>query len=289
MTAQDAALASQCGAGVPGTRVRAGDRLVGQNIRTTVIGRYDDADFCFDVGVRLEMDRQMRALQVVFVRDKKTIGYIPIEVKDTCFALRGMSVSDQQRGRGLSLTFLAIFLDICSRLGVSAITNKIDKPIISLVLQKFGFEAVSTVTEVEVAAERGAEGQILVWSANTHQISSQFSKRFLREQHMILATERPAVSQTVYVNTVYRPADFEAACRQARELLAGRLSYIDTERSSTLIDALRFGGWPSWASRQPPAPRTCGSSRGKFGDIDCAGDSCGSGNAEVGFTCGRGS
>merc|ERR1712151_495738 len=102
-------------------------------------------------------------------------------------ALRGMSVSEHFRGQGLSFKFIAIWLELCALLDAGVATNRIDKPIVSLVLQKFGFEAVNTGTEVEVDVERGPKGELVVWGADAHKMKSQFSKRKLREQHTLLA------------------------------------------------------------------------------------------------------
>merc|ERR1712194_600977 len=112
------------------------------------------------------------------------------------------------RGQGLSTIFLAIWLELCFKLELVPATEKIDKPVISLILQKFGFTPVSQNTQIEVAQHRRRLDNddfpdIIVWSADRSQLNSTFSTRIRKSQHIVLAEERPINSRTTFVNTCY--------------------------------------------------------------------------------------
>ena len=52
-------------------------------------------------------------------------------------------------------------------------------------LQKFDFVPCSTKTEVEVGAEAGDQGEVVLWSADAVQLRATFSKRYLKTQNMV--------------------------------------------------------------------------------------------------------
>merc|ERR1711948_198995 len=95
------------------------------------------------------------------------------------------------------------WLRTCTELEVQPSTKKIDKPIISLMLQKFGFSPSNTNTEIEVSAEAGQNGEVVLWSADSVKLRSTFSKRYLKTQNMVVAPERPERTKAVCVNTTY--------------------------------------------------------------------------------------
>jgi hypothetical protein len=100
--------------------------------------------------------------RILFTVDRRTVAYMLVEVTTTkaltphasssvvcdenntgsciAWALRGMKVDDALRGRGLSRTCLLTWLLLCWKLGVTPLTRRIRKPLISLALQSLGFE-----------------------------------------------------------------------------------------------------------------------------------------------------
>jgi len=54
-------------------------------------------------------------------------------------ALRGMLVADEFRGKGYARLFLAIWLRLCMRGGVTPATTRINKPLLALTLVRLGF------------------------------------------------------------------------------------------------------------------------------------------------------
>ncbi|OLP96706.1 hypothetical protein AK812_SmicGene20997 [Symbiodinium microadriaticum] len=86
-------------------------RLPRTNRATTALGRFQtetDAE-SFDVNLRLSCDGPRKCLQLVFSREKKTLGYIPTEVRPGAFLLRGIWVNLDLRCRGLASIFLALW------------------------------------------------------------------------------------------------------------------------------------------------------------------------------------
>lgn len=215
--------------------------------RTVVLGCFDGgrSERSFDVNARVKMDREKQCLQLQFLRQKKPIGYIPVEVKRGCFVFRGMSVNEELRGQGLSSLFLAIFLDYCFQLEVTPVTDKMDKPVIALILQKFGFVPSNMNVAIEVA-NAGGGGPIVIWSHDRQQIASQFSTRYLQSQNMAVASEKPAHSRTVCVNTSYVLGDPAIAKERAAAALGGGLRSYPSQRAHALLRDLHGGGWPSW-------------------------------------------
>ena len=107
--------------------------------------------------VEAEAEGTKVSLQLLFVRHKKTFGYIHMDVhRDEC-ALWGIHVDKKLRGLGLSKVFVGIWVLLCLRLGLRPKALKIDKPLVSLVLQSFGFVPKSKKNEMHVILDTAAK------------------------------------------------------------------------------------------------------------------------------------
>eukprot|EP00668_Euglena_longa_P034982 GGOE01044922.1.p1 GENE.GGOE01044922.1~~GGOE01044922.1.p1 ORF type:complete len:268 (-),score=16.24 GGOE01044922.1:5-808(-) len=153
-------------------------------------------------------DRHQRPmdLQLWFTQDRKTIGYVLFDLTASASALWGMSVSPCRRRTGLAAIFVALWLQLCARLGVRPSTRRIDKPLLSLVLQRFGFEPLGTGIALKVAppvSENGVSAPTVIWAEDMERLRSVFSWRYLRSQNLEIAAEQPSGSTTVHVNTAY--------------------------------------------------------------------------------------
>merc|ERR1711924_411914 len=134
----------------------------------------------------------------------------------------GLFVSEELRGKRLAGSLAAIWLKLCFELERTPSTKKMDKPLISLVLQQFDFTPVNLNTEVSISAEWGEKNEIVLWSPDMEKLRSTFSKRYLKTQHMAITSERPAASRTVYVNTSYEAPPWEALSKRVDETLDGK-------------------------------------------------------------------
>ena len=73
-------------------------------------------------------------------------------------ALMGLQVQPSLRGRGLGTIFVAIWLRLCTHLHMTPTTKTIDKPLISLLLQKFNFVPAKRTCEIEVVVREYSTG-----------------------------------------------------------------------------------------------------------------------------------
>mmetsp|Transcript_72114 Transcript_72114/g.203733 ORF Transcript_72114/g.203733 Transcript_72114/m.203733 type:complete len:207 (-) Transcript_72114:68-688(-) len=127
-----------------------------------LVGRYcegqGDGEISFDVGLRPDRNSQSNCLNFVFLAaDGKKMGYLLVENQGPqSSALRGMALSKELRGRGLSKLLLAVWLHVCSAVGARPRTNRIDKPLISLLLRRFGFVPGPNAVELEAPSKAGS-------------------------------------------------------------------------------------------------------------------------------------
>eukprot|EP00439_Symbiodinium_sp_Y106_P086506 s39_g33.t2 len=146
-------------------------RLPRTNRATTALGRFQaetDAE-SFDVNLRLSCDGPRKCLQLVFSREKKTLGYIPTEVRPGSFLLRGIWVNLDLRCRGLASIFLALWIQMCEQLEVSMATERIHKPVLAIVLQKFGLVGFGSSARFRYESHLTFFwGSVRLWKALNH-------------------------------------------------------------------------------------------------------------------------
>eukprot|EP00392_Amoebophrya_sp_AT5.2_P007246 g7260.t1 len=84
------------------------------------------------------------------------VGYLlfevaaPTEEKALRLLLRGVKVESRFREAGLGRIFVLAFVEFCRRVGAVCATKKMDKPLLSLLLQKNGFAPVKSSVAVRV-------------------------------------------------------------------------------------------------------------------------------------------
>ncbi len=165
------------------------------------------------------------SLQLLFVRHKKTIGFIHMDVHQEECALWGIRVDEKRRGEGLSKIFVGIWILLCLRLNLRPKALKIDKPLISLVLQSFGFLPTSTKNAMYVIIDKNASPQcqkLRIWHENGAKLHSRFSLCYLKTQNMELVDELPSNvdKKRVYTNTGFEcPPDLDALKLAAKHVL----------------------------------------------------------------------
>eukprot|EP00435_Cladocopium_sp_Y103_P059879 s235_g21.t1 len=227
------------------------------NKGTTNLGRFQRStdEEPLELMVKLTCDLERKCLQLLFGQGKKKLGFIPteawwaplmcLELKPGEFILRGMWVNEDLRGQGLASLFLALWLRLCLMLDVTPLTDRIHKPILSLVLQKFGFVAATSHLKVEVATcpEGGPdEPKMLLWS-ESKKLSSYFSVRAQRDQGIRLVDRRPEKSRfsTTMADTfgLIGGKNGEALAEHGKGM-ARHFEVSSGER--IMLDGERFGG-----------------------------------------------
>lgn len=140
--------------------------------------------------------------------------------------LRGMLVEEGCRGRGYARTFLATWLWLCERAGVTPATSRINKPLMALTLVRLGFtplrgrdkpglrgkpgrsrKAKQQPLAVEVSA--GSEGSVVLYCSTASlqdRLRAGFTAQECRSQRLVVATEPPLPrGRVAHIRVRYAP------------------------------------------------------------------------------------
>lgn len=106
-------------------------------------------------------------------------------------ALRGMLVADECRGKGYARLFLAIWLRLCLRAGVTPATTRINKPLLALTLVRLGFTPLRGYHLAVISNEDHLRGSVREAGNNggTTRSSKPRRRKKLKEKHRPLAVE----------------------------------------------------------------------------------------------------
>jgi len=116
-------------------------------------------------------------------------------------SILGMFVDEKHRDKGLAKIFLGIWLQICLNLKAFPRSEKINKPLVSLVLTRFGFIPTSeSAIEIEISPlanipEHGLKMNDLSWKplfALYSRCPLNFGERELRTQKMVVSRQPPS-------------------------------------------------------------------------------------------------
>lgn len=144
----------------------------------------------FTVALQRDCHPTKHFLKLSFVTQGRSAGFVLLETGDSrSSALRGMRIADQFRNQSLSSLFVAIWLHLCLEMGLTPCTTRIDKPIICLLLHKFGFRPRAEAGGVEVQMSRGTgddSSKVMLFSPTGQALESIFSSQELRSQHIVL-------------------------------------------------------------------------------------------------------
>ena len=81
-------------------------------------------------------------------RGGRRLGYMLLAAGDDASLLRGMHICEAKRGQGLSKVLLAVWLRLCAEAAIVPRTKTINKPLLSLTLERFGFAPLDGVGQV---------------------------------------------------------------------------------------------------------------------------------------------
>merc|ERR1711991_304301 len=120
--------------------------------------------------------------------------------------MRGMKVNDSYKRKGMSYLFISVWVILAGKLGIRNLRTKlIDKPLVAIVLEKFGFVPSNSNHVIKVGLN--STGVISIWSKNMKRLKSTFSKSYLKTQGMCIVEEEPSNSTTAHVRTEYIVSD----------------------------------------------------------------------------------
>jgi hypothetical protein len=175
-----------------------------------------------------------------------TLGFIELETLDgaqtktphahdaepTTSVLRGMLVAEGSRGKGYARLFLAMWLGLCTRAGVTPATSRINKPLLALTLVRLGFTPLrgrhkpglrgkpgksrkprQRPLAVEVSV--GEAGEVLLYCplpTEAARLHAGFSATELRSQRLHIAAEPPLPrGRVAHIRVRYAPPRQAAA------------------------------------------------------------------------------
>merc|ERR1712087_178925 len=220
----------------------------------------EDQSIPLELDLIVRLDQRPRCIEFLLVmqtaqsgedfhrpkKKPKTVGYVLVEIMNSHACIRGMHIREEWREAGLGKTLLGAFFKFGFRCGFAQFsTKKIEKPVLSLLLQKFGFtprydaghlqmkvvrctnatasvkcstSATASVVNVNDAARSEAvqpnlQPPGLIYSNDLLRLKTVFSKSYLKTQNMRILTKEEheagkaggAVDCDVVVNSVYCP------------------------------------------------------------------------------------
>ena len=213
-----------------------GCQLNPQPPRRSLVAQYvpDDEALAFDIEMQINRSSPINAVELLFSRQSGgSLGYLLLEHRNgDKLALRGIHVAPKHRGLGLSRLFLGCWLIICFKLNLKPTTNRMEKPLISLALQKFCFEPVNHSTPLEVARAPSSDGKVVCWDrkGNLHTV---LLHTHLRKQNLVIVAEEPAEHRTVYIRTEFNPIDWSSLQTTVTQMMSGKFSCFSTRMLAT--------------------------------------------------------
>lgn len=114
------------------------------------LGRLAHGKLHIEVGLSLDRNPVEPCAALVFVDEDAGafVGRILLACGESDSSLRGMEIRKDLRGHGLAKLLLAAWLHLCIVAGLTSSTRTINKPRLSLSLQRFGFAPVNDRGEV---------------------------------------------------------------------------------------------------------------------------------------------
>mmetsp|Transcript_9632 Transcript_9632/g.10971 ORF Transcript_9632/g.10971 Transcript_9632/m.10971 type:complete len:251 (+) Transcript_9632:167-919(+) len=204
------------------------------------LGQFQDSEkqLKFDIGVRFNYDIQTNAIQLLFCESTRIVlGFILLEIKDLSCALRGMKTSENVRGKGLSYVFVACWLEICKRLNVQPSANRIDKPLICLVLTKFGFKPLKKAFQCEIANDPVSKSEKLIWVPEDRRatMTTILSRRLLKNQNLRLVLDKPASSTTICIGSEFVAPEADHLDSCINDQINGKVIFEENAFESNLF------------------------------------------------------
>ena len=211
------------------------------------LGAYRRGELELDVRLQLDRNPDEPCCKLLFCGRGGRIGHMLLACGKDSSSLRGMHISEEMRGRGLSKRLLAIWLAMCLNAGLSPTTRVINKPLLSLSLSGFGFTPLeaNAFTRVEVAACRNPARQAARRRLRGLDASSRLSQ--LRDD---AERRRGGRGREAYVRTAFCPPVDSAALEATVGRVLGADFVLDAS-AEELRRALTLRG-------RPPEDETAG-------------------------------
>lgn len=177
-------------------------RLVG--IYTHDYGRHSLSHNSSMLLVAVQPDRSFGRKFIFLDSLGNLVGHMLVETSNkigesASSALRGMFVGETSRGKGYSKLFLAIWMRLCLEARVVPSTTRINKPLLALTLQRFGFSPIPNTSTLDekpnkkclvVQVSVGVGGHVSLYSELFRdQLVAGFTATEMSSQRLVIANE----------------------------------------------------------------------------------------------------
>lgn len=177
------------------------------------LGTYVDAHNNLIVALQPHRNPTRNGIKLLLMDGETKIGYLLMKNTDTESSLLGAFLDPNQRQRGLSKVFLAVWMQLCLDAGITAVTGVMNKPLLCLTLQHtFGYEPSSSSAEgagaavsVEISPSKG-DGKIVIYSPTGKSVAGAFSPADKKREALVIVNTPPEPrGRTVIVKSALRP------------------------------------------------------------------------------------
>ena len=227
------------------------------------LGRLDiDGSMELDIHLQLDRNPDEPCCSLSFVDSTGArVGRVLLACEAEASALRGMEIREEMRGRGLAKYLVASWLHLCAIAELAPATRMINKPLLSLTLQRFGFAPTRSGSGVPVTVG----GALTIGHTLGHRRVSRQGERAKRAadrnesvtavtatQDVQEPSERPA--RQTHIRTEFAPPAESCTLDAAVASVLGTRSSLSLAASpNALRNALTLRGG-AFATRAPPPP-----------------------------------
>ena len=230
------------------------------------LGRLSHGSMELDIHLQLDRNPDEPCCSLSFVDSTGArVGRVLLACEAEASALRGMEIREEMRGRGLAKYLVASWLHLCAIAELAPATRMINKPLLSLTLQRFGFAPTRSGSGVPVTVG----GALTIGHTLGHRRVSRQGERAKRaadrnesvtavtatqdvQEQSAPAAERPA--RHTHIRTEFAPPAESCALDAAVASVLGSRSSLRLAASPhALRNALTLRGGATTRAPPPPA------------------------------------
>jgi len=137
--------------------------------------------------------------------DTKKIGFLLMQNTADKSSLLGVFVHPSYRKKGLSKTFLALWMHLCLEAELIPLTGVMNKPLICLTLQHTFAYTPLLNRGITVQISCGPGGKIVLYSPTKRGIKGAFSPKDIKREGLVFSSKPTPNERTVRVGSALRP------------------------------------------------------------------------------------
>lgn len=189
---------------------------------------FEQGKWSLTVALHPHRNPAKNGIKLLLLENEIKIGYLLMQNTPTESSLLGVFLDPNQRQRGLSKIFLALWLQLCLDAKISPITGIMNKPLLCLSLQHtFGYTPApnNQGVSVEISASGSHDGKIVMYSAVKKSVGGAFSPADKEREGLIFVTDAPEPrGRVVHIKScLLPPADLDKKVKKV--LATGTFAY----------------------------------------------------------------